>query len=57
MDYYANGTLEPKEEGMLTKGLTTTKDVPFRRTTGEGHQEDREEEADNSITPQMPHPL
>ena len=55
MDYYANGTLELKEEEMPIKESITTKDVPSCRTTGEDRQEDKEEEADNSTTPQTLH--
>ena len=56
MDYYTNETLEPKEGGMRIKESTTIKDVPFLKTTGEDHQEDKGEETDNNTTPQTLHP-
>ena len=56
MDYYANATLGLREEEQCIRGLTVaTKDAPSLKTTGEGHQEDKEEEVDNSTTPPMPH--
>ena len=56
MGCYINGTLEPKEEAMPIKESITTKDAPFHKTTGEDHQEDKEERTDNNTTLQMPHP-
>ena len=57
MDYCANETSGPKEEGILIKGsIATTKDAPFPRTTGEDHLEDKEEGIDSNTIPQMPLP-
>ena len=55
MDYFVNGTLEPKEEGTPIKESTITiKDALPHKIIGEDHQEGKEEEVDNNTTPQMP---
>ena len=56
MGYYANGTSGPREEEQhIRESIVAIKDVLSLKTTGEEHQEDKEEEVDNSITPPMPH--
>ena len=56
MGCYDNETSGCKEEERHTNGSTTiVKDVLSPKTIGEGHQEDREEVDDCSITLPMPH--
>ena len=56
MGYYANEMSELREEEQHIRGSTVaTNGTLSLKTIGEEHQEDKEEEVDNSITPPMPH--
>ena len=56
MGYYTNGMSGLREEEWhIRESIVAIKDVLSLKITGEEHQEGKEEEVDNSITPPMPH--
>ena len=56
MGYYANGTSGLREEEWhIRESTVAINDIPSLKTTGEEHQEGKEEGVNNNITPPTPH--